>query len=94
METKKKLALRPFGNRVIAKWVEGEEDVRGGIVLPDSAKKKPETARVIRVGKSKVTDVKEGSLILTDKYSGQEVTFEGEEYVVLKVDDVLAIIEE
>ena len=102
METKKKLTLRPLGDRVLVQRVEQEETLKGGIILPDSAKKKQESARVIAVGKGKKTDdgktlpmpVKVGDMILMDKYSSREVTVDDEEYVVLQSDDIIAIIEE
>lgn len=102
MKTKNKLALRPLGNRILVQRLEQEETLKGGIILPDSAKKKQESARVIAVGKGKINEkgkllpmpVKEGDVILMDKYAGQEVTVEDEEYVVLRSDDVIAIIED
>ncbi|CCB88663.1 MAG: co-chaperone GroES [Simkania sp.] len=102
MKTKKKLTLRPLGNRVLVQRLEQEETLKGGIILPDSAKKKQESARVVAVGKGKSTDdgkilpmpVKEGDLILMDKYAGQEVTVDDEEFIVLRSDDIIAIIED
>lgn len=102
METKKKLTLRPLGDRVLVQRLEQEETLQGGIILPDSAKKKQESARVVAVGKGKSTKdgkilpmpVTTGNVILMDKYSGQEVTVDDEEYVVLRSDDIIAIIEE
>src|SRR5271156_1680475 len=101
-QTEKKLALRPLGNRVIAQRLEAQETMKGGIILPDSAKKKQETAKVVAVGPGKRLDdgkvlpvaVKVGDMILMDKYSGQEVTIDDEEYMILKADDIIAIIEE
>ena len=102
METKKKTTLRPLGDRVLVQRLEQEETLKGGIIIPDSAKKKQESARVIAIGKGKMTKegkllpmpVKVGDLILMDKYGGQEVTIDDEEYTVLRADDVVAIIEE
>lgn len=102
METKKKLNLRPLGNRVLVQRLEQEETLKGGIILPDSAKKKQESAKVVAVGKGKISDdgktvpmpVKVGDMILMDKYAGQEVTVDDEEYIVLRSDDIIAIIEE
>jgi chaperonin GroES len=76
--------------------------MKGGIILPDSAKKKQETARVMAIGSGKRLDdgkilpvpVNLGDVILMDKYSGQEVTIDDEEYMILKADDIIAIIEE
>ncbi len=98
----KKITLKPLGNRVLVQRLEPEEKMKGGIILPDSAKKKQETARVLSVGPGKRLDdgkvlpvpVKVGDVILMDKYSGQEVTIDDEEYMILKADDIIAIIEE
>ncbi len=99
-ETAKKMTLRPLGNRVVVKRLEQEETLKGGIILPDSAKKKQETAKVVAIGSGITT--KEGKLlpppvtigdnILMDKYAGQEVTIEDEDYVILNADDIIAII--
>jgi len=97
----KKTTLKPLGNRVLVQRLEAEETVKGGIILPDSAKKKQETAKVIAIGSGKRLDdgktlpipVNVGDVILMDKYSGQEVTIEDEEYMILKADDIIAIIE-
>lgn len=101
-QTAKKITLKPLGNRVLAQRQEAEETVKGGIILPDSAKKKQETARVVAVGPGKKLDdgklipssVKVGDIILMDKYSGQEVTIDEQEYIIVKSDDIIAIIEE
>lgn len=98
----KKITLKPLGNRVLVQRLEPEEKMKGGIILPDSAKKKQETARVMAIGSGKRLDdgkvlpvpVKVGDVILMDKYSGQEVTIDDEEYMILKADDIIAIIEE
>lgn len=96
-----KTTLKPIGNRVVAKRLDAEETLKGGIILPDTAKKKQETAKVIAVGDGKKTEdgkviqmpVKVGDVILMDKYSGQEVTLDDEEYIIVKADDIIAIIE-
>lgn len=101
-ETAKKITLKPLGNRILAQRQEAEETVKGGIILPDSAKKKQETAKVVAVGPGKKLDdgklippsVNVGDIILMDKYSGQEVTIDDEEYIIVKSDDIIAIIEE
>jgi chaperonin GroES len=101
-QTEKKLALRPLGNRVIAQRLEAKETMKGGIILPDSAKKKQETAKVVAVGPGKRLEdgtvlpvsLKIGDVILMDKYSAQEVTIDDEEYIILKADDIIATIEE
>lgn len=100
-ETKKKLSLKPLGDRLIVQRLEQEDTLKGEIILPDSAKKKQEMAKVVAIGKGKVTEegktlpmpVKEGDTILMDKYSGQEVTIDSEEYMVLRADDVIATVE-
>ncbi len=96
-----KAKLKPLGNRVLAIRQEPEEAVKGGIILPDSAKKKQETAKVVAVGPGKKDKagccipmpVKEGDLILMDKYAGQEVTIDDEEFIIVRADDIIAIIE-
>jgi chaperonin GroES len=101
-ETQKKLALKPLGNRVIAQRLEAQETMKGGIILPDSAKKKQETAKVVAVGPGKRLEdgkilpvsLNVGDIILMDKYSAQEVTIDDIEYIILKADDIIATIEE
>jgi chaperonin GroES len=101
-QAEKKLTLKPLGNRVLAQRLEQQETLKGGIILPDSAKKKQETAKVVAVGPGKKLEdgrvipvsVKIGDMILMDKYSGQEVSIDDEEYLILKADDIIAIIEE
>ena len=100
-KTKQKTILKPIGNRVVAQRLEAEETLKGGIILPDSAKKKQETAKVIAIGEGKKTEdgkliempVKIGDIILMDKYSGQEITLDDEEFIIVKADDIIAIIE-
>ena len=97
----KKTTLKPLGNRVLAQRLEAQETMKGGIILPDSAKKKQETAKVVSVGPGKRLEdgtvlpipLKVGDVILMDKYSAQEVTVDDEEYMILKADDIIAIIE-
>jgi chaperonin GroES len=99
-QTEKKLSIRPLGNRVVAERLEQEETLKGGIILPDSAKKKQETAKVVAVGPGSLTEdgktlpmpVKVGDMILMDKYSGQEITIDDEDYVIVKADDIIAIL--
>lgn len=99
-ETQKKLSLRPLGNRVVAKRLEQEETLKGGIILPDSAKKKQESAKVVAVGPGETTKegkvipiaVSVGDTILMDKYGSQEVTIDDEDYVIVKADDIIAIV--
>ncbi|KPK32542.1 MAG: molecular chaperone GroES [Chlamydiae bacterium SM23_39] len=102
MTVKTNVKIKPLLDRVVAKRLESEETLKGGIIIPDTAKQKQETARVIAIGPGKKTEsgkiieipVKIGDLILIDKYSGQEVTFDDEEYIIIKSDDIIATIEE
>ncbi|MGD8958463.1 MAG: co-chaperone GroES [Desulfobacteraceae bacterium] len=95
------MKLRPLQDRIIVKRVEEESKTKGGIIIPDSAKEKPAEGIVISVGKGKVAEdgklipmeVKTGDRILFGKYSGTEVKVEGEEYLIMREDDVLGIIE-
>lgn len=99
-QTEKKVALRPLGNRVVAQRLEQEETLKGGIIVPDTAKKKQETAKVIAVGPGQTTKegtlipvpVNVGDLILMDKYAAQEVSIDNEDYVIVKGDDIIAIV--
>lgn len=101
-QAEKKMTLKPLGNRVLAQRLEQQETLKGGIILPDSAKKKQETAKVVAVGPGKKLDdgqvvpvpVVVGDIILMDRYAGQEVSIDDEEYLILKGDDIIAIIEE
>jgi chaperonin GroES len=98
---KEAMKLRPLQDRIIVQRVEEESKTKGGIIIPDSAKEKPAEGVVISVGKGKVADdgklipmeVKTGNRILFGKYSGTEVKVEGEEYLIMREDDVLGIIE-
>lgn len=95
------MSIQPLGDRVLVKPLEAEEKSKGGIVLPDSAKEKPQEGKVIAVGSGKVLDdgstraleVKTGNKVLYGKYSGTEVTTkEGDDYLIMKEEDILAII--
>ena len=93
------MKLQPLADRIVVKVLEAEEVTKGGIVLPDTAKEKPQQAEVIEVGKGKISDgkviapeVKKGDKVLFGKYSGTEVTIEGKEYLILKEEDILAIV--
>jgi chaperonin GroES len=98
---KESTTLKPLGNRVLVRRLEAEESTKGGIILPDTAKKKQEIVEVIAVGPGKKTPegneivpaVSVGQSILIDKYSGQEVTINDEEMVVVRGDDIIAIVE-
>ena len=87
-----KVKLKPVGDRVVAVRTEEKESAKGGILLPDSAKEKQETATVVAVANDKT--VKVGDTILMDKYAGQEVSVDGEEFIIVKTDDIVAIVEE
>ena len=92
---------RPLQDRVIVKRLEEEEKTKGGIIIPDTAKEKPQEGKVIAVGKGKVTedgkliplDVKAGDRILFGKYSGTEVKIEGKEHLIMREEDILGVIE-
>ena len=100
MATATKRALKPLGDRVIVQKLEPEEKTAGGIVLPDSAREKPQEGKVISVGPGQVDekgqrkpiDVKEGDHVLYAKYSGTEVKLDGVEYLILSERDILAIV--
>ena len=93
--------VRPLHDRIIVQRIEESEQKIGGIIIPDSAKEKPQQGKVIAVGQGKVKedgtrqplDVKAGDTILFGKYSGQEIKIDGEELVFLKEDDIVAVIE-
>ena len=99
-QTEKKLSIRPLGSRVVAQRLEQEETLKGGIILPDSAKKKQESAKVVAVGPGQLTEegkllpmpVAVGNIILMDKYAGQEVTIDDEDYIIVKAEDIVAIV--
>jgi chaperonin GroES len=93
--------VRPLHDRLIVKRLEEEERTKGGIIIPDTAKEKPVEGKVIAVGEGKIKkdgtkipmEVKKGDRILFAKYGGTEVKLDGEEYLMMKEDDVLAVIE-
>ena len=95
------MKIRPLQDRVIVKRVAEEEKSKGGIIIPDTAKEKPQEGKVVAVGKGKVAedgtvrplDVKAGDRILFGKYSGTEIKIEGTEYLILREDEVLAVVE-
>jgi len=95
------MEIKPLGDRIVVKPLEAEKKSKGGIVLPDSAKEKPQEAKVVAVGKGKVLEsgtvqapeVKVGDKVIFGKYSGNEfITKEGEELLILREEDILAII--
>lgn len=93
--------IRPLGDRILVKRIKEEEKSKGGIIIPDTAKEKPQEGKVVAVGKGKKTDdgkviamdVKAGDRILFGKYSGSEIKLEGEECLILREDDVLGVLE-
>jgi len=95
------MKMRPLHDRLLVKRVEGEAKSKGGIIIPDTAKEKPQEGKVIAVGSGRVTDdgkvvaleVKKGDRVLFGKYSGSEVQIEGEEHLIIREEDVLAILE-
>ena len=93
--------VRPLHDRIIVQRLEEGEQKIGGIIIPDTAKEKPQQGKVVAVGKGKIKDdgkvlpldVKEGDTILFGKYSGQEIKLDGEEYLIMREDEVLAVID-
>ncbi|MFO7570802.1 MAG: co-chaperone GroES [Smithellaceae bacterium] len=95
------MKIRPLQDRIIVKRLDEETKTKGGIIIPDSAKEKPIEGKIIAVGKGKVTeegkilplDVKVGDKVLFSKYGGTEVKIDGEEYLIMREDDILGVIE-
>ena len=95
------MKIRPLHDRVIVQRIEEEEKTKGGIIIPDTAKEKPQEGKVIAVGPGKVLengtkttlDVKVGDKILFGKYSGSEIKIDGEEFLMMREDDILGVIE-
>jgi chaperonin GroES len=98
--TKTSVKIRPLHDRVIVERLEEGEQKVGGIIIPDTAKEKPQQGKVIAVGKGKVEkdgkvtplDVKEGDTVLFGKYSGQEIKIEGEEYLIMREEEILGVV--
>ncbi|MCA3749037.1 MAG: co-chaperone GroES [Rubrobacter sp.] len=88
------MKFKPLGERALVKLVEREEKTPSGIVLPDTAKEKPQTAEVIAVGDAEDIKVKEGDIVVFAKYSGTEISLNGEDYMILDADDILGVVEE
>ena len=94
------MKVRPLQDRILVKRIKEEETTKGGIIIPDTAKEKPQQGKVEAVGKGKVLDngsrvepdVKVGDTILFGKYAGTEVKLEGEEYLIMREDDILAVV--
>ena len=99
-KTKVKVRVRPLGDRVLVRRLEPAEEVRGGIIIPDTAKEKPMEAEVVAIGQGKRLDdgsradfeVSAGDTILVGKYSGTEIKLEGEDYLIVKEDEILGIV--
>jgi len=95
------MKIRPLADKVLVERLEAETKTAGGIVLPDSAKEKPQRGKIVSVGSGKVLDdgtirkpqVKKGDMVLFTSYAGTEVKIDGEEHIIMREDDVLAIIE-
>ena len=95
------MKIRPLHDRVMVKRLEGEEKTKGGIIIPDSAKEKPQEGLIVAAGPGRVNeegkvtplDVKKGDKILFSKYSGNEINLDGEEHLIMREDDVLAVLE-
>ena len=95
------MKIRPLADRILVKRIEQDEVKKGGIIIPDTAKEKPQEAQVVAVGPGRLDengkriamDVKKGDRILIGKYAGTEVTLDGEEQLIMREEDVLAVIE-
>ena len=95
------MKIRPLHDRILVKRIDEEEKTSGGIIIPDTAKEKPQEGKVVAVGNGKVAedgtvsplDVKKGDKILFSKYSGSEVNLDGDEHLIMREDDVLAVLE-
>ncbi len=96
------MKIKPLADRVVVQRIEEEEEKKGGIIIPDTAKERPQKGKVIAVGPGRLNDkgermpmeVKEGDLVLFSKYAGTEVKVGDEEYLVMREDEILAILEE
>lgn len=101
MATKTKVALRPLDDRVVVQSVEAEETTESGLVIPDTAKEKPQQGQVLAVGPGPVTDhgeripvdVKAGDTVVYSKYGGTEIKLDGEDYLILSSRDILAVVD-
>jgi len=95
------MKIRPLQDRVVLKRLEEEQKTKGGIIIPDAAREKPIEGIVVAVGKGKVAtdgklikmEIKEGDKVLFNKYGGSEIKIDGEEYLIIKEDDIIGIIE-
>jgi len=101
LERRREVKIRPLQDRVIVKRIEEEEKSKGGIIIPDTAKEKPQEGKVVAVGKGKVNDdgkitpldVKVNDRILFGKYSGTEINVDGDEHLIMREEDILGVIE-
>ena len=95
------MKIRPLRDRILVTRIDEEDKTKGGIVIPDTAKEKPQEGKIVAVGKGKLSedgkltplDVKKGDKILFSKYAGTEVNIEGEEHLIIREDDVLGVVE-
>lgn len=95
------MKIRPLGDRILVKRIKEEDKTKGGIIIPDAAKEKPQEGKVVAVGKGKITEtgqlvvpeVKAGERILFGKYSGSEVKLDDEEHLIMREDDILGVLE-
>ena len=95
------MALKPLADRIVVRRLEAQDKTKSGLILPDSAKEKPQEGKVISVGTGRLLDdgtiksleIKSGDRVLYGKYSGTEVSLEGEEYLILREEDVLAVVQ-
>ena len=95
------MKIRPLNDRILVQRLEGEEKTAGGIIIPDSAKEKPAEGEIIAVGPGKlndkgervVVDVKVGDRVLFSKYGGTDVKYDGEDYLIMREDDILGVVE-
>jgi chaperonin GroES len=99
-KSKKKLGVKPLGDRVVVRPMEESEQMRGGLYIPDTAKEKPQQGEIVAVGPGRFEkgervpmEVSDGQVVLYGKYSGTEVTFDNEQYLIIKESDVLAVID-
>ena len=94
------MALKPLGDRIVVRQLEAQEKTKSGLVLPDTAKEKPQEGKVVAIGTGRLLDdgvvkpleIKNGDRVLYGKYSGTEVSIQGEDYLILREEDVLAIV--
>ena len=100
-KTKSKVSIRPLGDRVLVQRVEAEDKTAGGILLPESAKEKPKEGKIISIGEGRQLDtgerstfsVKSGDRVLFSSYAGTEIKYQGDEYLIMKEEDILGIID-